>query len=409
MEAVATRVRGASDVVYSKSIELRDKALRNAGVKPEDLAKLSGVPMVCSFVALFVNILLMMAMGSHAWLKATALNAGQPFTAYLSLLSVQFGTPLEPSRDNHFFCGRTDSCQISLLCSSPEVADAFSNGLPKNTPAAAWCAAGSAGGMTTALLGLGFIPGLAAAGFTFLYAAKDIPSIMPLVLKVEDMGFTLTLQKRIIVGCWAVLWAFMLVAMLLYALMIPDSLGWGLVELDASFGLLRFAFIIVSIFGAILASELFKLWASENVIEAWMEFTEAKLVSAKKALYLELMLQLALYLFMSISTVDWSALLIVLAAYYLDAKRWNFLLMYLVLVTISILFDLIQLASLPSFDNMTAGESFGATLWVVIFLLKPIIVGTIYAYEKYEKLEDAGGSYGQFDRYPGAADDEIAE
>jgi hypothetical protein len=29
--------------------------------------------------------------------------------------------------------------------------------------------------------------------------------------------------------------------------------------------------------------------------------------------------------------------------------------------------------------------------------------------EKYEKLEDAGGSYGQFDRYPGAADDEIAE
>jgi hypothetical protein len=40
--------------------------------------------------------------------------------------------------------------------------------------------------------------------------------------------------------------------------MIPDSLGWGLVELDASFGLLRFAFIIVSIFGAILASELFK-------------------------------------------------------------------------------------------------------------------------------------------------------
>jgi hypothetical protein len=40
---------------------------------------------------------------------------------------------------------------------------------------------------------------------------------MPLVLKVEDMGFTLTLQKRIIVGCWAVLWAFMLVAMLLYA------------------------------------------------------------------------------------------------------------------------------------------------------------------------------------------------
>ena len=82
-----------------------------------------------------------------------------------------------------------------------------------------------------------------------------------------------------------------------------------------------------------------------------MEFVEARLLSAKKALYLELMLQLTLYLFMCISAVDWSGLLIVLAAYYLDAKRWNFLLMYLVLVTISILFDLVHAASLPSFEH----------------------------------------------------------
>ena len=68
----------------------------------------------------------------------------------------------------------------------------------------------------------------------------------------------------------------MFVVMLVYALMIPDTLGWGLVELEMSFGLLRFAFIIVSIFGAILASNLFTLWSSENVVEAWMEFQEAK-------------------------------------------------------------------------------------------------------------------------------------
>ena len=67
--------------------------------------------------------------------------------------------------------------------------------------------------------------------------------------------------------------------------------------------------------------------SSEHIVEAWMEFVEARLFSAKKALYLELMAQLFLYLLMSISIVDWSALLIVLAGYYLDAKRWNFLLM----------------------------------------------------------------------------------
>ena len=227
---------------------------------------------------------------------------------------------------------------------------------------------------------------------------------------MEEQGFSVRLQKLFIVGCWGVLWAFMFLAMLVYATMIPDSLGWGLVELDASFGLLRFAFIVVSIFGALLASNLFTLWTSENIVEAWMEFVEARLLSAKKALYLELMLQLTLYLFMSISDVDWSGLLIVLAGYYLDAKRWNFLLMYLVLVTISILFDVIHAASLPSFDHMTPGESFGASLWVVIFLLKPVIIGTIYAYERYEKpYEDAGGAAYANYKDLGGPDDEIAE
>lgn len=108
--------------------------------------------------------------------------------------------------------------------------------------------------------------------------------------------------------------------------------------------------------------------------------------------------------------VDWSGLLIVLAAYYLDAKRWNFLLMYIVLVTISILFDLIHAASLPSFDHMTPGESFGASVWVCIFLLKPMILGTIYAYEKYEKAyEDGGGSAFANFKDMGGPDDEIAE
>ena len=410
MAAVCT-TRAHADAVFHKGLELRDTALIRAGVRPEDLTKLSGVPMLCAVVALVVNIALLLAMSNSAWVKATALSAGQPFNAYVSLLSVKFGTPLHPTADNKFFCAEnSDSCDLGLLCSAPDDAAAFPNALPKNTISEAWCAAAQAGATTISLLWLSLLPGLAAAGFTFLYAAKDMPSFASIILKVEDMGFTLRLQKLIIVGCWGVLWAFMFISMLVYAMMIPDSLGWGLVTLDASFGLLRFAFIVVSIFGAILASNLFALWTSENVVEAWMEFLEAKLFSAKKALYIELMLQLMLYLFMSIAVVDWSGLLIVLAAYYLDAKRWNFLLMYLVLVTISILFDLVHAASLPSFEHMTPGDSFGATLWVFIFILKPLIIATIYAYEKYEKpFEDAGGSaYANF-RDPGGADDEIAE
>merc|ERR1719331_591184 len=102
------------------------------------------------------------------------------------------------------------------------------------------------------------------------------------------------------------------------------------------------------------------------------------------------MLQLALYLLMVVADIDWSGLLIILAGFYLDAKNRNFMIMYIVLVTVSMLFDVIHAASLPSFANMTPGESFGASLWVVIFLLKPAILGTIYLYEKYEREEEVG-------------------
>ena len=99
----------------------------------------------------------------------------------------------------------------------------------------------------------------------------------------DELGFTLEMQKTVIAGCWGVLWAFMFVAMTAYASMIPDSLGWGPTTLDASFGLLRFDFVVISIFGALLVSNLFSLWSPENVSEAWAEFMEAKLFSAKKA------------------------------------------------------------------------------------------------------------------------------
>ena len=82
--------------------------------------------------------------------------------------------------------------------------------------------------------------------------------------------------------------------------------------------------------------------------------------------------------------------------------------MYLVLVTVSVLFDIIKFAGLPSFDKMTSGEGFGATLWIFIFLLKPIIVGTIYGYEKYEK-EDAVGGNAWTQLEVGDRNDEIAE
>ena len=236
---VIEKARRASDAALStasiKAIELRDQALIQAGVKPEDLKKLDGVQMVCAVVAFFVNLCLIGSIMSYSWMKATALSAGQPFTAYVALTSVQFGTPLAPSSDNKYFCTDSGHCDLGELCAAPDQAAPFPNGLPKNTPAEAWCVAASAGAATQSLVLCCILAGLAAMMATFLYAAKDMPTITPIYLKYQDLlKLGDRMQKLCIVGLWAVLWAFMFLAMLVYALMIPDSLGWGLVDLEAS-------------------------------------------------------------------------------------------------------------------------------------------------------------------------------
>merc|ERR1740130_2010046 len=159
------------------------------------------------------------------------------------------------------------------------------------------------------------------------------------------MGFTDRLQKYIVSGCWGAYWVFMFFAMTSYAAAIPDDLGWGDTNLESSFGLLRFAFFLVSIFSALLVASFFDLWHTDNVVEAWAEFTQTDLLTAKMALYL-------LY---TIVAVDWSMLLVVIAGYYLDAKKRNFMLMYLVIVSVTVLLDVIKIAAMPNLDTMTPG------------------------------------------------------
>lgn len=369
------------------------------------------MPLICAVAGLFINVTLLAAMANFAWLKATALSGGQPFTAYLSLTAVQFGTPYDPTADNKFFCGNRGSCGLSALCAAAEDEATFPNGLPKSTPTAAWCAADLAGKTAAGFLWLALLLGMGAMVFTGMYASKEIEIVGRIVARVERLGFTDRIQKIVICGCWGVLWLFLFFTMTMYASMIPDTLGWGTVKIEASFGLLRLSFVLVSLFGALLTTTLFNLWNADNVVEAYMEFSEARLCSAKKFLYLELMFQLVLYLFLLVAEVDWSGLLIVLAAFYLDAKNKNFLLMYIVLVTISIFFDVIHAASLPSYDNMTPGESFGASMWTIIFIMKPVILATIYLYEKYEKEAEEGNGGSAWRRFDetGGLDHEIAE
>jgi hypothetical protein len=212
VEIATTRARAISSAVYAKTEEIAEAGLMKIGVEKDDLQKLNKIPLLVSFVGLIVNLSLLLAMSNSGWIQATALSDGQPFTAFLSLGSAKFGTAADPSKDNGYFCAEgSHTCSLGALCDAPDDQATFPNMLPKNTPAEAWCTAARAGAWATTLLWLGLLPGLAAMGFTFIYAAKEIPKMAPIVAKAEELGFSSDgpMQKYIIAGCWGVLWVAM--------------------------------------------------------------------------------------------------------------------------------------------------------------------------------------------------------
>jgi len=324
------------------------------------------------------------ASSTTAWVKGTAMYQGQPFEAHLSLTDVQFGASGE---DSQTVCGFYGKCSLSFMCDRTDIPvdEIYGNNFPKYTPPEGWCRARTAGASTLSLLWLGFIPGAIATGLTLAYAAKQIDQVGKLFLQAEKKGFSDKIQKMIISGCWVGYWAFLFFAMTSFAAVHPASLGWSTNTLQSSFGLLRFAFFMVSIFASLLIASFFELWHTDNVVEAWAEFEQTPWMSAKKLLYMLLMIQAGLYLVYTIEEVDWALLLIIIAGYYLDAKKRNFMLMYLVLVSVTLLLDVLKIATTTG-EQKTPGEAFGSFIFFLIFCLKFGIVGAIYMYQKQEDL-----------------------
>lgn len=91
---------------------------------------------------------------------------------------------------------------------------------------------------------------------------------------------------------------------------------------------------------------------------------------------------MSLYMLMSLKSIQWEMLLVIICGYYLDAKVRNFMLMYVAFVSMSLLFDVVDIASMDAYETMTAGEQFSSTIFLLIFLLKFCILGTIYFYER---------------------------
>lgn len=359
-----------------------------------DLDRLDKMMVVVALLGMIVNVVQVFAISNHAWLKATAMADGQPFTAHLSLASARFGDGVAIGADNKYFCNtRSGGCSLSELCASGIPDAKFPNGSPKFTPNSAWCSASDAGSLATKLLFSGLLLGLGATGITGMYAAQSIPWVADQFDKVEQLGFSDEIQKYVIFASWVALWMFIFGSMVSYATLIPDSLGWGTVELEASFGLLRVCFVLASVNTALVSNSVFHLWGDDVLPKVWKTFMDIPWAAPKKYLYILLALQLALYFMMVVTDVDWAMLLVVIMWIYLGSGQRSFMIMYLTIIVISILFDTIKLLSLPAFGAMTPGESWGAGVWIAVFAIKFLVVGTVGAEEYLSGAKASGEAH----------------
>ena len=372
--------------------EAAEKALRATlnmvQMTPEDLAKVQVVPAVVGFVGIFVNLAMFFATHSAGWLAGTGMRAGIPYKAEVGLDYVVFGEAgvVSHNADTGWNCNSDSSCGLQELCDQAVDGEHYPNGVLKNTPSEVWCELAAASSAANAFFVMGQIPGFVVTGLTIMFALTQHPAVDKLFKQAKSKGMTDKIFKFVLAGCWGAFWAFLFFGMTAYAAGVPDNLGYfgDAIQLEGSYGMMRFSFLLVSIFGSMLVAQLFELWTTENVVEAWTEFLDTPWISAKKALYLELMLQMFLYFFLSIYSVDWAMLLVIFAGFYLDTGNNNFKLMYFVFTGVSILLDITKIAHFPAYtDTLSPMVKFGCGLYIMIFLLKFLIIGTIVLYEKF--------------------------
>eukprot|EP00964_Phaeocystis_antarctica_P088812 scaffold56539_cov67-Phaeocystis_antarctica.AAC.1 len=378
------------------------------GLKPENLAKLNGLPLVMGSVGVVTLLTMWVAVATPGWIQGTALYEGELIDAQLSLTHVVFGA------GSLRFCGAAQ-CPLRYMCHNYEATlpHTLSQGQwrqppspppPRSPPTelnapttaqpsaqlpfttrGTWCDANRAGRRTLALLWFGTVVGLAASGLTLLYAARRTDAVGRRLARLEAAGLSGAHQRRLLALCWGGYWASLFGALAWYAAASPRSLGWGGSALQAPFGLLRLCLLLASgcLAGALLSHD------NEAVFQVWAKAISAEPRSVNRALHRLMGLQAGLYLLHSVAAVDLSLLLLVFAYHYLDdpqhgqAKN-NLLLLYLAPLGMSLILDLLHLAATPELRAMSIAEAIGFVVHLAIVTLKLAIAAALRRVQTHE-------------------------
>ena len=116
-----------------------------------------------------------------------------------------------------------------------------------------------------------------------------------------------------------------------------------------------------------------------------------------------------MYVLLTVDDFQWELLLVGICGYYLDAKKRNFLLVYLVFTVMSLLFNFVEIVGFAPSEDMSSGDQFSSGLKVFVFLSKFAVLGAIYMYENEKKQPGNEEGHAYMPHHDEHNDEEIAE
>jgi len=163
---------------------------------------------------------------------------------------------------------------------------------------------------------------------------------------------------------FALLWLLLVIALTCFASLAPATIGIGSPEFGDSFALVRAMVLLTSVCGMGLAAHSLQLWDVSNLAEMLNEMRTSR--ALKRALYVLLLTQLALYAVVALIALDYSSLICFVGLMYLDTKAPNLLVAYVLLTAATLPLDAVTLCTLRYPSSFLQWSRSSAYLLIVL-------------------------------------------
>jgi len=237
----------------------------------------------------------------------------------------------------------------------------------------------AAAGNTSATIGWGAFVIACLLGATFIAQALDAFG----VLNRAKLPPTLPIEAIALYGptaCWILLILLLFLMLLAYALLAPASLGGGLAQLGASFGVVRLAWLL-GLLGLGVNLSLGHKFGEEHVIMLldalrgrWSHMTRSQ-----KLIQVLLVLALVCACLLWVRRVDWSALLLVYGLWAHTEHLHDHLSVFACVATFSMCTDALFLAA-DAIDSIIFIE---VTTWILLSCKLVVIAMLVYRREAF--------------------------